>query len=79
MADQSRVVPLEKLTSIPTKVGDKTYLLNYVILKIDAGRPFPLLLGRLWLYLAKVRVDWRRRNFTSVILLSLYPRDTRNI
>jgi hypothetical protein len=64
MADQSRVVPLGKLTRIPTKIGETTYPLNYVILKIDTGRPFRLLLGRPWLYLAEVRVDWGKKEFT---------------
>lgn len=64
MADQSRVVPLGKLTGIPTKIGETTYPLNYVILKIETGRPFPLLLGRPWLYLAEVRVDWGKKEFT---------------
>ena len=63
MADQSRVVPVGRLSQIPTLIGEVTYLLNYVIIRVSAGRPFPMLLGRPWLYSAEVIVDWGAKEF----------------
>jgi len=57
MANQSRVHPVGRLSNIPTRIKKETYLLNYVIIRVSKGRPFPMLLGRPWLYLAKVLVD----------------------
>jgi hypothetical protein len=57
MADQSRVNPVGKLSQVPTRIGGMTYLLNFVIIRIQTGRPFPMLLGRPWLYSARVLVD----------------------
>ena len=56
MADQSRVIPVGRLSQIPTLIEEKTYLLNYVIIRVSTGRPFPMLLGRPWLYSAEVLV-----------------------
>ena len=50
MADQSRVNPIGKLSEVPTQIGRRDYLLNYVIIRVQKGRPFPMLLGRPWLY-----------------------------
>ena len=58
MADQSRVIPVGRLAEVPTRIGGKDYLLNYVVIRVNKGRPFPMLLGRPWLYSAKVLVDW---------------------
>ena len=63
MADQSRVIPVGKLSQVPTLIGEVTYLLNYVIIRVSAGRPFPMLLGRPWLYSAEVVVDWGAKEF----------------
>ena len=63
MADQSRVVPVGRLSQVPTLIGEVTYLLNYVIIRVSAGRPFPMLLGRPWLYSAEVVVDWGAKEF----------------
>ena len=63
MADQSRVVPAGKLSQIPTRIGQVTYLQNFVIIRVGTGRPFPMLLGRPWLYSAKVLVDWGAKEF----------------
>jgi hypothetical protein len=48
---------------MPTVIGEVTYLLNYVIIRVSFGKPFPLLLGRPWLYTAGVLVDWRAWEF----------------
>ena len=58
MADQSRVRPVGKLSQVPTRIGGTDYLLNYVIIRVHKGRPFSMLLGRPWLYSARVLVDW---------------------
>ena len=63
MADQSRVVPAGRLFQIPTRIGQVTYLQNFVIIRVGTGRPFPMLLGRPWLYSAKVLVDWGSKEF----------------
>ena len=63
MADQSRVVPVGKLSQVSTLIGEVTYLLNYVIIRVSAGRPFPMLLGRPWLYSAEVVVDCGAKEF----------------
>jgi hypothetical protein len=63
MADQSRVNLVRKLSQVPTRIGGVTYLLNFVIIRVQTGRPFPMLLGRPWLYSARVLVDWGAKEF----------------
>ena len=64
MADQSLVVPIERLVfQIPTRIEKITYLLDYAIIWVGTGRPFSMLLGKPWLYSAKVLVDWGAKEF----------------
>jgi hypothetical protein len=63
MVDQSRVNPVGKLSQVPTRIGGVTYLLNFVIIHVQTGRPFPMLLGRPWLYSARVLLDWGAKEF----------------
>lgn len=63
MADQSRVIPVGKLSGIPTKISGTSYELNYLVIRVSGGKPFPLLLGRPWLYLAGVKVNWAKKSF----------------
>ena len=57
MADQSRVILAGRLSQVPTRIGEVTYLQNFVIIRVSTGKPFPMLLGRPWLYFVKVLVD----------------------
>ena len=63
MADQSRVVPAGKLSGIPTTISGHTYPLNYIVIRVTSGKPFPILLGRPWLYTAGVKVNWEKKCF----------------
>ena len=63
MADQSRVIPVGRLSQVLTLIGEVTYLLNYVIIWVSSRRPFPMLLRRPWLYSIEVLVDWRAKEF----------------
>jgi hypothetical protein len=58
MPDQSRVNPVGRLSQVPTRIGKETYLRNFVVIRVNKGRPFPMLLGRPWLYATQVLVDW---------------------
>ena len=63
MVDQSRVIQARRLSQIPTQIGEVTYLQNFVIIRVSIEKPFPILLGRPWLYSAKVVVDWGAKEF----------------
>ena len=41
MADQSRVLPIGRLSQVPTVIGEVTYLLNYVVIRVSSEDPFP--------------------------------------
>lgn len=63
MADQSRVIPVRRHFQVSTLIGEVTYLLNYVIIRVNPCRPFPMFLGCPWLYSAQVLVDWWAKEF----------------
>ena len=63
MVDQSRVIPAGRLSHVPIRIGEVTYLQNFVIIRVSTGRPFPMLLGKPWLYSARVVVDWGVKKF----------------
>ena len=64
MADQSRLrILVGRFSQVPTLIREVTYLLNYSIIRVSLGRPFPMLLGRQWLYFAEVLVDWGAKEF----------------
>ena len=64
MADQSRVVPIGKLSNISVIIGDKPFRLNFLILDPVTPSTFPMLLGRPWLYKARVHTSWGEKTFT---------------
>ena len=45
MADQSRVHPIGRLSQVSTVIGEVTYLLNYMVIRVSSGKPFPMYLG----------------------------------
>ena len=63
MADQSQVHPIGRLSQMPTVIVKITYLLKYVVIRVSSGRPFSMLLGRPWLYMARILVDWGAQEF----------------
>lgn len=64
MADQSRVVPVGKLNEITTLIGGVAFLLDYIIIRPEVHSSFPLLLGRPWLYAAKVKLNWEQQELS---------------
>lgn len=64
MADQSRVRPVGQLSCLPTVIGGVEFMLNYLVLEVTGKPSFPVLLGRPWLYKAKVVEDWGKGEFS---------------
>ena len=62
IADQSGVNLAGRLFQVPTRIEEVTYLQNFVIIRVESGKPFPMLLRRPWLSSAEV-VDWGAKEF----------------
>ncbi|KAL3679659.1 hypothetical protein R1sor_022615 [Riccia sorocarpa] len=60
LADQTRRRPLGVLRNIPTIIGGVPFKLTYIILRPISKRGYKVLIGRPWLYNAKVKTDWFR-------------------
>lgn len=78
MANQSKRVSVGKLSGIPTRITGLTYNLNYLVIHVEEGRPFSMLLGRPWLYLEGVKVNWAKKAFSFgnlAVSLSWRPED----
>ena len=59
MVDQRRIQPLGILRNQEIIVSRFPFSANFVVVKMDEGdSPYPLLLGRPWLRIAKVEQDW---------------------
>ena len=63
LADGARVLPVGILSNIPTLIGGISYPLNYLVLRPRRPSTFPILIGRPWLYKAKVIEDWGAKEF----------------
>lgn len=63
LADGARVLPVGTLTHIPTVIGGKEFLLNYLVMRLARPSTYPVLVGRPWLYGASdFRLPGGRRN-----------------
>ena len=57
MADQSRVKPLGIVRRVPTLIEGISFKISYINFKVsDSLSPYPILLGRPWLWKSKVGV-----------------------
>src|SRR5450759_4555662 len=64
MADQSRVIPIGKLADLSVVIGDKPFRLDFLIIDPSTPSTYPMLLGRPWLYKARVQTSWGKKTFT---------------
>ena len=64
MADQSRVIPLGKLPNVSVIIGDQPFRLDFIVIDPPTPSSYPMLLGRPWLYKARVRTSWGTKTFT---------------
>jgi hypothetical protein len=63
LVDGARVLPKGILTHILTLIGGREFYLNFLVMKPARPSPFPVLLGRPWLYGAGVCADWKKKDF----------------
>lgn len=64
MADQSRVIPVGKLSKILTLIAGIPFELEYIVISPEVPSTFPILLGRPWLYKAQVQVNWKAQELS---------------
>jgi len=65
MADQRRVLPMGLLAQIDTTIAGIDYKIDYIVFKLtESISSYPILLGRPWLYLAKVKDDWEKETLS---------------
>jgi hypothetical protein len=84
MADQSVVIPVGILNNLETIIGGITFALDYYVIDPATSSSYQVLLGRPWLYTAKVHVNWNEKKslladlkFMSVgLLLNMKVRQT---
>lgn len=60
LAHQTRRMPLGMLRDIKTIIGGVAFPLTYIILQPLMKKGYDVLIGRPWLYGARVRCDWQR-------------------
>ncbi|CAM6084973.1 unnamed protein product [Calypogeia fissa] len=63
LANGARVVPVGTLTQVPTLIGGVTFYLNFFIMRPTRPSTYPVLIGRPWLYGAKVTSNWGKKQF----------------
>ena len=79
MADQHPVRPLGILKNVMTEVGEHRHSVHYIVFHIpNALSTYSILLGRPWLFDAKVRDDWGKGTLTighgeNKQVLQMYP------
>ena len=79
MTDQSRVKPLGIVRRVPTLIGGISFKISYIIFKVSNSlSPYPILLGRPWLWKSKVVDDWDKGTISigkgyKKITLPMYP------
>jgi hypothetical protein len=67
------------LPQVKTSISGIVYLIDYIVFQPSTpNTSYPILLGRPWLYQAKVKDDWGKgiltiRQGSSKIKLSMYP------
>src|SRR5450759_2116560 len=64
MADQTRVTPVGALANISVIIGDRPFRVNFIVIEPPTPSTYPLLLGRPWLYQARVKTSWGDKTFT---------------
>ena len=79
MADQSHVKPLGILKQVLTTIGGIDFQIDYIVFKVtEFISPYPILLGRPWLFSGRVKEDWGKGTITvgkgkQKIVLPMYP------
>lgn len=63
LANGARVMPVGSLSKVPTLIGGNFFLLNYMVIRPDRSSTYQVLIGRPWLYGAKVTIDWEKKEF----------------
>ncbi|KAL3697837.1 hypothetical protein R1sor_011913 [Riccia sorocarpa] len=64
MANQTKSTPIGMIRNVSTIIGGVLFFLNYVILQPECKMGFEVLIGRPWLYMAKVKTNWQKRTFS---------------
>lgn len=54
LANRARMVRVGSLSKIPTLIGGKLFLLNYMVMRPERSSTYPVLIGKPWLYWTKV-------------------------
>ena len=79
MADQSCVKPLGILKQVLTTIGGIDFHIDYIVFKVtESISPYPILLGRPWLFNGRVKEDWGKGTIIvekgkQKIVLPMYP------
>jgi hypothetical protein len=58
------VTPAGILTNLHTIIGGIAFALDYYVIDPATPSTYPMLLGRLWLYTAKVHVNWNEKKIS---------------
>ena len=64
MADTSTIRPLGLIRQVDVIMGRHTFQISAVVLHLEAPGAYPLLLGRPWLKIAKIKQNWNKNILT---------------